>query len=40
VTRSAEPIARRRLRAATLPLAWVPVWNGHAGVMRWYHEAR
>ncbi len=22
------------------PLSWVPVWDGHTGVMRWYHEAR
>lgn len=22
------------------PLAWVPVWDGHASVMRWYREAR
>jgi hypothetical protein len=21
------------------PVAWVPVWDGHAGVMRWYREA-
>lgn len=22
------------------PVAWVPVWDGHAGVMRWYREVR
>ncbi len=28
----------RRRRGLVPPQAWVPVWDGHAGVIRWHDE--